>query len=127
VPGRTWTILDALSGGDIRAAGDELVFIRFPLAPGVEPRHRDLEHWPAPPSSTSVAAVGECLELSEADGRRFWIGFDLPEGSRVEIVSGLHSPRYGVTVPSQVIVAVIPLAEEVRARSVLHAPDREAE
>ena len=126
-PGRTWTILDVLSGGDFRAAEDERVFIRFPLAPGVEPRHRDLEHWPVPPSPTPGPVVGECLELSDEEGRRFWIGFDLPEGSRVEIVSGLHSPRYGVTVPSRVVVAVVPPAGEVRARSVLHAPACEAE
>jgi hypothetical protein len=71
--------------------------------------------------------VRESLELSDAEGRRFWIGFDLPEGSRVEIEAGFHSPRYGVTEPSRVVVAVVPLAREVRARSVLHAPASEAE
>jgi hypothetical protein len=123
---RSCMITDRLWGGDASADDDERVFLRFPVAPGVEATPRDRERWPASAVEATGSGSWEGLELGDADGRRFWIFFELPHGSRVEIEASLCSPRYGVTVPSRVVVAVLPLVAEVRARTLLHAPAAEA-
>jgi len=53
----------------------------------------------------------------------FWIGLDLPTGSRLGLEEGLYSPRYGVTHPTTVVTAILPPAERSRALTGLWSPE----
>ena len=131
---RLWIVRDLLSCPDSDEDGEgEPVYLRFPLSPGIQCRqHHDhaacprtlrlaLEENREPRGNQNTSRQQWILELSARSWERFWIALDLPQGSTVETRAGLYSPRYGVTERSQVVVAVLPHALEVRALSLLHS------
>ena len=126
---RSWLIRDVLRSEAGQALADDPIYLRYPLRPQTDCEL--LEAWPtalertAP--STSARPVGgsrtRCaVRLLAEDGLTFWIGLELPEGSRVTIGEGLHSPRYGVTLPCPIVTATLQPAPRAETLSVLWSP-----
>lgn len=122
---RTWRILDRLAT-EGPGSGVEQVHLRFPLAPGVEARLLDeSDELPAPLRTI----IDEQTDLAEPFVVRlftaeasFWIALGLPGGSRVEITETLHSPRYGVTLPTRCISARLAATAEARTFTLFWSP-----
>jgi uncharacterized heparinase superfamily protein len=91
---RSIVIHDRLIG----PAAAEPIYLRFPLAPGIE----------------AVIARND-VELSDRDGRTLTLRLDIPSGSTVELQPSIYSPRYGVTVETRVVVATLPPAAHLDA------------
>ena len=137
---RTWCVVDRTEGA---TAADGRVLVRFPLAPAIEARvlpfesgGGDGEDGSVPPRLSSMldacggttAQPGVRLRFAvrlDHDGRRLWIGFDLPPGSTVDLLPGLHSPRYGVVQPTRVVTASVEAGPAIEIRSVVWSPVRE--
>jgi hypothetical protein len=92
--GRSIVVHDRLNG----PAPAEPIYLRFPLAPGVD-----------------AAFAGSAVALSDREGRKLSIRFELPAGSTLELQPALYSPRYGVTVETRALEATLPAAAAVVA------------
>ena len=124
---RLWQIDDLLEGDGPHPAGDEVVHLRFPLAPGTMlDLSDDGERAPAELLEAlerqAVDRLRRIVGLKSRDGEVLWLALDLPGGSKLGTREGSYSPRYGVSLPAPVVVASLPLAPQVRARSWFQAP-----
>ncbi|HXV77337.1 MAG TPA: alginate lyase family protein [Candidatus Polarisedimenticolaceae bacterium] len=123
-------IVDRLERDGGESARAEAATLRLPLGPRVE-----VVDAAAPPRPADEALLDAGEHEAEPPGEpreRRWIvlrddryriarvGFDLPHGSRIDVVSADHSPGYGTVVARRSIeVALAPHPSSFRARSVL--------
>jgi hypothetical protein len=100
--------------------------LRFPLSPGTRCRIvDDPSELPSTlrPSSADAGPDRERIAawLTKA-GLTFWIAFELPVGSRVEVARAVYSPSYGVTSEGDCLVATLPAARRSEAATTLLFP-----
>jgi len=124
-PGRRLIVRDRLSREAGEGPIDEPAYLRFPLLPEtdceiVEGVEEDLVQFLEERMETALRRR-VTARLIHA-GRAFRIALDLPEGAEVFLTRGLHSPRYGVTLPAGTLIAELPPSERHHTRTVLWSP-----
>lgn len=109
--GRTLEIVDRLEAGG--AAATAVATVRFPVPPGVSIRIVD-----ASTASGSGRVRGRAA-LTDDAGRELAIAWDLPAGATATVGPSIHSPRYGVVVPSKTLVLAFDAVDGASATTTL--------
>jgi hypothetical protein len=126
-PGRRWIVRDRLSREAGEGPIDEPAFLRFPLLPEtdceiVEGVDASLERVLRAEDRTETAPRRRFTARLTHSGRTLRIALDLPGGAELSLTPALHSPRYGVTRPTGMLVAELPPCERHETRAVLWSP-----
>ena len=125
-PRRMWRMLDSLRS----EAGDALTeetFLRYPLCPRTRAELQGEDVSCPPPLAVAVErdrCPGQRVFAVRlvCDKAELWMALLLPDGSRIEIEESRYSPRYGVTLESRCVAAVLPARLPIDAVTLIWSP-----